>query len=68
MNVEIGAEVAQFPEKEYIKRNAFAVYKNSWYTTEHCNKHEAVLEILEALHFLTTQEHKYADSLVGSSF
>ena len=26
MNVEIGAEAAQFPEKEYINRIAFAVY------------------------------------------
>jgi hypothetical protein len=25
MNVEIGAEAAQFPEKEYINRIAFAV-------------------------------------------
>ena len=26
MNVEIGAEAAQFPEKEYINGIAFAVY------------------------------------------
>ncbi len=27
MNVEIGAEAAQFPGKEYINGNAFAVHK-----------------------------------------
>jgi hypothetical protein len=27
MNVEIGAEAAQFPEKEYINEIAVAVYK-----------------------------------------
>jgi hypothetical protein len=30
MNVEIGAEAAQFPEKEYIKGIAFAV-QNKYY-------------------------------------
>ncbi len=29
MNVEIGAEVAQFPEKEYINGIAVAVYLES---------------------------------------
>jgi hypothetical protein len=29
MNVEIGAEAAQFPEKEYIKGIALAVCENS---------------------------------------
>jgi hypothetical protein len=29
MNVEIGAEAAQFPEKEYINGNAVAV-QHSW--------------------------------------
>jgi hypothetical protein len=28
MNVKIGAEAAQFPEKEYINGIAFAVYSN----------------------------------------
>jgi hypothetical protein len=28
MNVEIGTEAAQFPEKEYINGIAFAVYFN----------------------------------------
>jgi hypothetical protein len=28
MNVEIGAEAAQFPEKEYINGIAFAVWLN----------------------------------------
>ncbi len=28
MNVEIGSEAAQFPEKEYINGIAFAVYAN----------------------------------------
>jgi hypothetical protein len=31
MNVEIGAEAAQFPEKEYINGIAFAVY-STWST------------------------------------
>jgi hypothetical protein len=29
MNVEIGAEAAQFPEKEYINGIAFAVYNDT---------------------------------------
>ncbi len=28
MNVEIGAEAAQFPEKEYVNGIAFAVFHN----------------------------------------
>ncbi len=32
MNVEIGAEAAQFPEKEYINGIAVAVYLPLWYT------------------------------------
>jgi hypothetical protein len=31
MNVEIGAEAAQFPEKEYINGIAFAVYQKVTY-------------------------------------
>jgi hypothetical protein len=31
MNVEIGAEAAQFPEKEYINGIAFAVQTYCWY-------------------------------------
>jgi hypothetical protein len=30
MNVEIGAEAAQFPEKEYINGIAIAVYKRQF--------------------------------------
>jgi hypothetical protein len=30
MNVEIGAEAAQFPEKEYINGIAFAVHPLAW--------------------------------------
>ncbi len=30
MNVEIGAEAALFPEKEYINGIAVAVYDNMW--------------------------------------
>jgi hypothetical protein len=39
MNVEIGAEAAQFPEKEYINGIGFAVYKHK-------------LTILYILHFM----------------
>jgi hypothetical protein len=35
MNVEIGAEAALFPEKEYINGIAVAVYKNN--TTGKCS-------------------------------
>jgi hypothetical protein len=30
MNVEIGAEAAKFPEKEYINGIAVAVYQRRW--------------------------------------
>ncbi len=33
MNVEIGAEAAQFPEKEYINAIAFAVFA---FSNSHC--------------------------------
>jgi hypothetical protein len=32
MNVEIGAEAAQFPEKEYINGIAFAVQAKVWFS------------------------------------
>jgi hypothetical protein len=31
MNVEIGAETAQFPEKEYVNGIVFAVYADSYH-------------------------------------
>ncbi len=38
MNVEIGAEAAQFPEKEYINGIAFAVYKSTSFPTNRTPK------------------------------
>jgi len=38
MNVEIGAEAAQFPEKEYINGIAVAVCAIEW--TTHKNQHD----------------------------
>jgi hypothetical protein len=35
MNVDIGAEAAQFPEKEYINGIAVAVYESNHYFTFH---------------------------------
>jgi hypothetical protein len=35
MNVEIGAEAAQFPEKEYINGIAFAVCMNREFVFNH---------------------------------
>ncbi len=34
MNVEIGAEAALFPEKEYINGIAVAVREPTWWSTE----------------------------------
>jgi hypothetical protein len=56
MNVEIGAEAAQFPEKEYINGIAFAVYaqlRNPTRTEHDC---EVITEMLSEL--LNTIQYK----------
>jgi hypothetical protein len=37
MNVEIGAEDALFPEKEYITKIAVAVLIGIFFSASHCN-------------------------------
>jgi hypothetical protein len=55
MNMEIGAEAAQFPEKEYINGTAVAVYRSVHLCKQKHNKsHETVpLKICEETPLMT---------------
>jgi hypothetical protein len=45
MNVEIGTEAAQFPEKEYINGIFVAVYTHT-YTVRHPSRHHSLFQQL----------------------